>query len=409
MVKQMSLIQEEFNTCTGDLILSPGEYEGPLIIDRPCVVDGQHSTIWADSGPVVTVDAASVTLKNLRIEVTGSRDLLRPPVSLKLNRRDTQLDNVEINGTAEGLPGEKRGWCVPGLVSLGDFAANRENHFSLELDAPRDAEIVHSLKDVVITPQKLRPGRNVLTISTPGMRDNTILFGELLIKTDVARRICLMGKARKGAPEHTAGSPVLGRLTVSAPLDPPDEAVAPFVSGDSRANLVRRGQRLPLDQMQKRPIKLVYSHRATRRPLTVDPYVFLLDRNGKVRSDQDLVFFGNEEAPGREVRVRTDGEKALAIVDLPRVSKNVEKIAVCLSIYDDQSGAAFDCVEEPVVRLFSEDREQFRFSLDFLRQEKTVVAAEFYRYKGEWKVNFIGGGFTLGLDALCREYGVDVE
>ena len=62
----MSFIQEEFDRVAGDFILTPGEYEGPLTITRPCVVDGQHSTLWANNGPVLIVDSASVTLKNLR-------------------------------------------------------------------------------------------------------------------------------------------------------------------------------------------------------------------------------------------------------------------------------------------------------------------------------------------------------
>ena len=143
--------------------------------------------------------------------------------------------------------------------------------------------------------------------------------------------------------------------------------------------------------------------------MAVDPYVFLLGKNGKVRSDEDLVFFGNDESPGHEVRVKTDSGNAFATVELSKTGADVEKVAVCMSVYDDQSGTDFSCVDEPIIRIFSNDKEQFRFPLNDLTQEKTVVAVEFYRYKGEWKANFVGGGFKLGLDSLCREYGVDVE
>lgn len=407
----MSLIQEEFNKSSGDFLLSPGEYEGPLLIDRPCVVDGQHSTIWANCGPVVIVDSPSVTLKNLRIEVTGSQEKEHPAVSLKLNHPGTKLENVEINGIAEGLAEESTGWSIPGVIALGEFAANKKNSFSIEFDAPRGAEIVHNLKDVVITPQKVKTGRNVLNITTSNMRDNTILFGELLIKASVARRIYITGKAKKGAPEHTSVSPVSGELTISAPLqmDPPDEVVAPIVNDDEQVKVVSKGQRIALGQMQARQIKVVYSHKSTSRPLTVDPYVFKLGKNGKVRSDNDLIFFGNEESENKDVRVKTDSGSAFAAIELSKTSDDVNRIAVCMSIYDDQSGTDFNCVEDPVIRVFSDEKEQFRFMLDDLKQEKTVVAVEFYRYKGDWKVNFVGGGFTFGLDSLCREYGVEVE
>lgn len=407
----MSLIQEEFDRVTGDFILSPGEYEGPLIITRPCVVDGQRSTLWANNGPVLIVDSASVTLKNLRIEVTGAQEKDHPAASLRSNYEDTKYENIEINGTVEGLPGETMQWGIPSVIALGDFAANKENSFSIEFDAPRGAEIIHNLKDVVITPQRIEQGHNTLNITTSNMRDNTILFGEMLIKTGVARRIYITGKAKEGAPEHTPIPPVSGELTISAPLemDPPDEVIAPVVPDDEQVQSVRKGQRISLGQMSTRALKIVYSHKSESCPLAVDPYVFLLGKNGKVRSDNDLIFFGNEESENHEVRVKTDNGNAFATIDLSKASEDIEKIAVCMSIYEDQSGADFSCIDDPIVRLFAEEKEQFRFLLDDLTQEKTVVVAEFYRYKGEWKVNFVGGGFKLGLDSLCREYGVDVE
>ncbi len=407
----MNFIQEEFDRVTGDFVLTPGEYEGPLIITRPCVVDGQHSTLWANNGPVLVVDSASVTLKNLRIEVTGSQEQDHPATSLRSNYEDTRLENVEINGSVEGLPGETARWGIPNVIALGDFAASRENSFSIEFDAPCSAELVHNLKDVVIKPQHIKQGRNTLSITTSNMRDNTILFGEMLIKTNVARRIYITGKAKKGAPEHTSVPPVSGELTISVPLqmDPPDEIIAPVVPDDRQITPVRKGQRISLGQMSTQILKVVYSHKSEKRPLEVDPYVFLLGKNGKVRSDSDLIFFGNKESDNHEVRVKTDNGNALATIQLSKMRADVEKITICMSIYDDQTGTDFSYVDDPIIRLFSDEKEQFRFMLNDLTREKTVVAVEFYRYKGEWKVNFVGGGIRLGLDTLCREYGVAVE
>lgn len=410
MVGHMSLIQEEFNRSTGDFILTPGEYEGPLIVDRPCVIDGQQSTIWANSGPVVVVDSAAVTLRNLRIEVTDTQKNGQAAVSLKLNHPNTKLENIEINGISEGVPEEAAGWNIPGVIALGDFAANLENSFTIEFDAPWAAEIVHNLKDVAIAPGKVKSGRNTLSITTSNLRDNTILFGEMLIKTSVARRIYITGKAKAGAPQHTSISPVSGELLISDPLqiNPPDEVIAPLVD-DEQVKAVSKGQRLSLNQMQRQTIKVVYSHKAVKRPLTVDPYVFLLGKDRKVRSDDDLIFFGNEVSENKAVRVKTDNENAFAAIELSKIHENVDRIAVCMSIYDDASGTNFTCVEAPIIRVFSEDKEQYRFPLDSLTQERTVVAVELYRYKGEWKISFVGGGFKLGLDSLCREYGVEVE
>jgi tellurium resistance protein TerD len=55
-------------------------------------------------------------------------------------------------------------------------------------------------------------------------------------------------------------------------------------------------------------------------------------------------------------------------------------------------------------------REEVRFNLgeDF-SIEIAVVVGEVYRHNGDWKFNAIGSGFTGGLEALCKNYGIDAE
>ena len=43
----MKTIQQYFKQDTGKEIVIPKDvYKGPLVIDRPCVVDGGGSTLW---------------------------------------------------------------------------------------------------------------------------------------------------------------------------------------------------------------------------------------------------------------------------------------------------------------------------------------------------------------------------
>ncbi len=67
----MEEIQKHFDQSGGDFLLSPGEYQGPLTVSRPCILDGAGSTLWAEHGPVLTITAPGVTIKNLRVEITG--------------------------------------------------------------------------------------------------------------------------------------------------------------------------------------------------------------------------------------------------------------------------------------------------------------------------------------------------
>ena len=40
--------------------------------------------------------------------------------------------------------------------------------------------------------------------------------------------------------------------------------------------------------------------------------------------------------------------------------------------------------------------------------ETAVIVCELYKHNGEWKFNAVGSGFSGGLAALCRNYGLDV-
>ena len=407
----MNSLQNELNMARGTLKLTPGEYEGPIVVDKPVVIDGCDSTIWANSGPVVVVTSASVTLKNLRIEITGAGGSGEEGVSLKLVAPDTALEHIEVSGRVMGLQEESANWKASSVIALGEFAANTENSFSVEFESPAPAKIVHSIKGVEIEPLKLKQGKNKLRISTAGMRENTILFGELLLNTRVSRRIYLTGKSVKGAPEYHAEKIIAGNLPISTPIqmDPPDDVIAPVVSEDNSVMIVSRGQRLPVKDLEQRELKVVYEHASAVRSIDIDPYVFLLAKNGKARSDEDLIFFGNTTTADNSVRVNTQDVPAVVTVELSRINPEIEKIVVVYSIYDEQNSGDFSCVRNPVIRVLSNDREKYRMNLDNLTTEKTIVAMELYRYKGEWKINFAGGGYISGLPRLCNDYGISVE
>ena len=407
----MSILQDEINRASDKLELTPGEYEGPLIIDKPISIEGHHSTIWVSSGPAVVVNSPSVSLRNLRIEITGGGNEDNSNVSLCLNTGDTVLEHVEVTGKVKGIEGESEEWTAPTVIALGDFAANKENSFSIGVESPADAELVCNIKGVEITPEKLKQGKNKLYIKTAGMRDNTILFGELLLKTHVSRRIYLTGKSVKGAVEHLAEPPVSGSLPISIPVqvDPPDDVIAPAVPEDSAVTTVRRGQRVSANELQSTELKIVYEHASSTKPIDIDPYVFLLGKNNKARKDEDLVFFGNAATSDNSVRVNDQDVPAVVTIEFDRVASDIEKIVVVYSIYDERDSGDFSCVKNPVVRVLSNNKEKYRMPLDNLTTEKTLVAIEIYRYKGEWKLNFVGGGYISGLPRLCNEYGLSVE
>lgn len=150
----------------------------------------------------------------------------------------------------------------------------------------------------------------------------------------------------------------------------------------------------------------------------LDASVFLLDANGKAKSEQDFVFYGNQKhASGSVVHCgdnRTgdgDGDDEQIMVDLSTVPADVEKIDFTVTIYEaDERKQNFGQVSNAFIRIMNEtgSEELIRYDLseDF-SIETAVVVGELYRNNGEWKFSAIGSGFSGGLAALCNNYGLD--
>lgn len=151
----------------------------------------------------------------------------------------------------------------------------------------------------------------------------------------------------------------------------------------------------------------------------LDAAAFLLGANGKVASSADFVFYGNlkhasgaVEHMGDNLTGAGDGDDEQIKVNLAAVPANVEKISFTVTIYDAETRKQnFGQVSNAFIRIFDEgnNTELIRYDLgeDF-SIETAVVVGEIYRNNGEWKFNAIGSGYQGGLEALCRDYGVDV-
>ena len=151
----------------------------------------------------------------------------------------------------------------------------------------------------------------------------------------------------------------------------------------------------------------------------LDAAAFLLGADGKVASDANFIYYGNlkhssgaVEHLGDNLTGAGDGDDEQIKVDIGAVPASIEKIDFTVTIYEaDERGQNFGQVSNAFIRIVDEstNTELMRFDLgeDF-SIETSVVVGELYRHNGEWKFNAIGSGFGGGLEALCRNYGVNV-
>ena len=151
----------------------------------------------------------------------------------------------------------------------------------------------------------------------------------------------------------------------------------------------------------------------------LDSAAFLLGENDKVNSDSDFIFYNNLKHSsgavqhlGDNLTGEGDGDDEQVKLDLSLVPQNVNKIAFTVTIHEAQERRQnFGQVNNSYVRVVNADTNQellkYELGEDF-SIETAVVVCEIYRHNGEWKFNALGSGFEGGLEALCKNFGVNV-
>lgn len=158
----------------------------------------------------------------------------------------------------------------------------------------------------------------------------------------------------------------------------------------------------------------------------LDASAFLLGKNGKVRSDADFVFYGNQEHSSGSVKSMGDdtsggnsdeGDDEQIFIDFSKVPADVDKIAITVTIYDAPARKQnFGQVSNAYVRVArisgpsdNTGTEVLRFDLgEEFSVETAIVVCEIYRSGNDWKFNAVGAGYQGGLEALCKSFGVNV-
>ncbi|WP_411136283.1 TerD family protein [Streptomyces sp. C10] len=142
-------------------------------------------------------------------------------------------------------------------------------------------------------------------------------------------------------------------------------------------------------------------------PVRLDVSGLLLAADGKVRSDDDFVFYNQPAGPGVTHSAAAGGGDTIT-VDTAAVPDGIEKIVVTASL--DQPGATFAGTEPTgTVRNADDGSVLASFTPPQLGTETALVVVEIYRRGGDWKVRAVGQGYANGLAGIATDFGVSVE
>ncbi|WP_168701900.1 TerD family protein [Gordonia paraffinivorans] len=153
-------------------------------------------------------------------------------------------------------------------------------------------------------------------------------------------------------------------------------------------------------------VNVAWSSEQTTTEFDVDVVAFELDRDMRVPSDDEFVFYNQPESLDGAVKLRIDGDREQGIaIDLSVVGEDIDRIMVGAAI----DGATFGDIGALSVTV---DTTEFTFAtavFDAATTEKSMIITEVYRRNGVWRLRALGQGYDDELAEFAVRHGVDVD
>lgn len=132
----------------------------------------------------------------------------------------------------------------------------------------------------------------------------------------------------------------------------------------------------------------------------IDAAAVLLTDTGRVRTDDDFIFFNQPTGPGVAI---ADG--AAVDVDLNLLPAEIDKVLITGST--EAQGVNFGAVQELSIRIAGASDHVFRPPA--LTTETVLQTIAFYRRGAGWRIDAIGQGYQDGLAAFATDHGITVD
>ncbi|MCC3273211.1 TerD family protein [Arthrobacter zhangbolii] len=155
-------------------------------------------------------------------------------------------------------------------------------------------------------------------------------------------------------------------------------------------------------------------------PFDLDASALLLGADGKVRSQDDFIFYNQLAAKDNSVvhqgdnrTGQGDGDDEQILIDFSLLPADVDRVVIVVSI--DQADVRhqnFGQVRDAYCRVVNQDTdaEVVRYDLsEDAAAETSMIFAEVYRNRGEWKFRAIGQGYASGLYGIATDFGVVLD
>ena len=152
-----------------------------------------------------------------------------------------------------------------------------------------------------------------------------------------------------------------------------------------------------------------------------DISVLLLGQDGRVRSNDDMIFYNQPVALAGAVHLRDkirsepdDNDRVVSTdvltLELDDVPEDVHRIIVAASL-DASLDVSFGDAEfvQLCLQRTADAKELLTYRIEDAKSEKALLVGELYRRAGEWRIRAIGQGYSDGLAPLATDFGIEID
>ncbi|MDP9998976.1 MULTISPECIES: TerD family protein [Pseudarthrobacter] len=152
----------------------------------------------------------------------------------------------------------------------------------------------------------------------------------------------------------------------------------------------------------------------------LDASALLVGADGKVRSQDDFIFYNQLQAKDGSVVHQGDnrsgvgdGDDEQILIDLSLIAADVDRVVIVVSIDQaDVRGQNFGQIRGAYCRVLNQDTDQevVRYDLsEDAAPETSMIFAEIYRNRAEWKFRAVGQGYATGLHGIATDFGISLD
>lgn len=147
-----------------------------------------------------------------------------------------------------------------------------------------------------------------------------------------------------------------------------------------------------------------------------DASILMLDSNGKIRTKENVIYFGNLRNSNESVIHMGDnltgegeGDDEQILIDLNKIPSDIDKLVFVVNIYDcKKRNQHFGMIKNAYIRVMdsSNNNELLRYNLtDSYANMTALMVAEIYRNNQEWKFAAVGEGTNdVSLSSIVRKF-----